>query len=86
VKDSQAPAIRPARYFGLRATLLFVAASPLLSTIARAHSARAYLNAPIGSWLTTYNGSYLRPLRPRHASARCASAESAEESSNVNIA
>jgi hypothetical protein len=39
-------------------TLLCVAAAPWFSTIACAGSARDYLNAPIDSWLTTYNASF----------------------------
>jgi len=50
--------------FGLLATLLCVAASLSLSTIVRAGSARDYLNAPIDSWLTTYNAGYSASVTP----------------------
>jgi outer membrane putative beta-barrel porin/alpha-amylase len=55
----QAIAIRPAV-----ATLLCVAASLCFPTIARAGSARDYLNAPIDSWLTTYNAGYSTSVTP----------------------
>jgi hypothetical protein len=45
-------------------TLLCVAAAPWFSTIAYAGSARDYLNAPIDSWLTTYNASYSASVTP----------------------
>ena len=45
-------------------TLLCVAAAPWFSTIACAGSARDYLNAPIDSWLTTYNASYSASITP----------------------
>ena len=60
----QAAAIRPATCFSLFAALLCVAASLSLSTIARGGSARDYLNAPIDSWLTTYNASYSASVTP----------------------
>jgi hypothetical protein len=44
--------------------LLCVAAAPCFSTIAYAGSARDYLNAPIDSWLTTYNASYSASVTP----------------------
>ena len=46
------------------ATLLCVAAVLSCSTIAKAGSARDYLNAPIDSWLTTYNASYSTSVTP----------------------
>jgi hypothetical protein len=46
------------------ATLLCVAAVLSFSTIAKAGSARDYLNAPIDSWLTTYNASYSTSVTP----------------------
>jgi Putative MetA-pathway of phenol degradation len=52
-------AIRPAL-----AILLCVAASLCVPTIARAGSARDYLNAPIDSWLTTYNAGYSTSVTP----------------------
>lgn len=64
MKTLKAGAIRPAACFGLLATLLCVAASSSLSTIARAGSARDYLNAPIDSWLTTYNAGYSASVTP----------------------
>lgn len=60
----QTEAIRPATYFRLFAALLCVAASLSFSTIARCGSARDYLNAPIDSWLTTYNASYSASVTP----------------------
>src|SRR5271165_1615488 len=45
-------------------TLLCVAAAPCFSTIACAGSARDYLNAPIDSWLTTYNAIYSASVTP----------------------
>ena len=45
-------------------TLLCVAAAPCFSTIACAGSARDYLNAPIDSWLTTYNVIYSASVTP----------------------
>jgi hypothetical protein len=50
--------MRSTRDLGLLATLLCVAAVLSLSAIAKAGSARDYLNAPIGSWLTTYKAGY----------------------------
>lgn len=44
--------------------MLCVAACLLFSTIARAGSARDYLNAPIDSWLTTYNAGYSTSVTP----------------------
>jgi hypothetical protein len=64
VKNLKAAAIRSATRFGLLATSLCVAASPSLSTIADAGSARDYLNAPIDSWLTTYNAGYSASVTP----------------------
>jgi hypothetical protein len=64
VKVPKAEAIRLATRFGLLATLLCVAASLSLSTIVRAGSARDYLNAPIDSWLTTYNAGYSASVTP----------------------
>jgi hypothetical protein len=60
----QAEAIRPATCFRLFAILLCVAASLSFSTIARGGFARDYLNAPIDSWLTTYNASYSASVTP----------------------
>jgi hypothetical protein len=48
----------------LLATLLCVAAALSFSAIAKAGSARDYLNAPIDSWLTTYNASYSASVTP----------------------
>ena len=45
-------------------TLLCVAAAPLFSTIAWAGSARDCLNAPMDSWLITYNASYSASVTP----------------------
>jgi hypothetical protein len=64
VVSLQAEAIRPATCFRLLAALLCVAASLSFSTIARCGSARDYLNAPIDSWLTTYNASYSVSVTP----------------------
>src|ERR1700722_17559217 len=47
-----------------RPVTLCVAASLPFSTMARAGSARDYLNAPIDSWLTTYNASYSASVTP----------------------
>ena len=44
--------------------MLCVAASLCFPTIARAGSARDYLNAPIDSWLTTYNAGYSTSVTP----------------------
>ncbi len=54
----------PARRFGLLATLLGGAALLSFSMTAHAGSARDYLNAPIDSWLTTYNASYSASVTP----------------------
>jgi hypothetical protein len=64
VVSLQAEAIRPATCFRLLAALLCVAASLSFSTIARCGSARDYLNAPIDSWLITYNASYSASVTP----------------------
>jgi hypothetical protein len=45
-------------------TLLCVAAAPWFSTIAYTGSARDYLNAPVDSWLTTYDASYSASVTP----------------------
>jgi hypothetical protein len=57
-------AIDRAKHLRSPATLLCVAAAPWFSTIACAGSARDYLNAPIDSWLTTYNASYSASVTP----------------------
>jgi hypothetical protein len=44
--------------------VLYVAASLFYPTIAGAGSARDYLNAPIDSWLTTFNSSYSTSITP----------------------
>jgi hypothetical protein len=44
--------------------LLCLASSVSFSTIACAGSARDYLNAPIDSWLTTYNAGYSTSVTP----------------------
>jgi hypothetical protein len=60
----EAKAIRPAKYFTSLAALICVAAFLCFPTIARACSARDYLNAPIDSWLTTYNAGYSTSVTP----------------------
>ena len=60
----QVQAIGPAKRLRSLATLLCVASSVSFSTIACAGSARDYLNAPIDSWLTTYNASYSASVTP----------------------
>ena len=60
----QAKAIRPAKCFGSLTARLCVAVSLWPSTIARAGSARDYLNAPIDSWLTIYNACYSTSVTP----------------------
>jgi hypothetical protein len=57
-------AIKRAKRLQSAATLLCVAAALSFSTIACAGSARDYLNAPIDSWLTTYNASYSASVTP----------------------
>ena len=56
--------MRPAKYFTSLAVLICVAAPLCFPTIARAGSARDYLNAPIDSWLTTYNAGYSTSVTP----------------------
>ena len=60
----QASAIDRANRLRSLATLLCVAASVSFSAIAHGGSARDYLNAPVDSWLTTYNASYLTSVTP----------------------
>lgn len=57
-------AIKRAKRLQSAATLLCVVAALSFSTIACAGSARDYLNAPIDSWLTTYNASYSASVTP----------------------
>jgi hypothetical protein len=60
----QVQATRPAKRLRSLAILLCVASSVSFSTIACAGSARDYLNAPIDSWLTTYNAGYSTSVTP----------------------
>ena len=60
----QAKPIPAAKHFASFATLFYVAASLLFPTNAGAGSARDYLNAPIDSWLTTYNAGYSTSVTP----------------------
>jgi hypothetical protein len=62
--DLRREAVRPAGCLRLLAASLCVAASLSLSTIAQGGSARDYLNAPIDSWLTTYNAGYSASVTP----------------------
>src|SRR5271169_2574254 len=57
-------AIDRAKHLRSPVTVLCVAAASCFSTIAYAGSARDYLNAPIDSWLTTYNASYSASVTP----------------------
>jgi len=57
-------AICPTKRFRLLATLPCGAALLSFSVTAHAGSARDYLNAPIDSWLTTYNASYSASVTP----------------------
>jgi hypothetical protein len=47
-----------------RSVSVCLAACLLFSTVARAGSARDYLNAPIDAWLITYNAGYSRSVTP----------------------
>jgi hemolysin activation/secretion protein len=68
--------MRSTRGLGLLATLLCVAAVLQFSAIAKAGSARDYLNAPIGSWLTTYNAGYSASVTPEDGTNISASTRS----------
>ena len=56
--------ISPTKRFRLLAALPCGVALLSLSVTAHAGSARDYLNAPIDSWLTTYNASYSASVTP----------------------
>jgi hypothetical protein len=56
-------ATRPSWHFGATKPLC-IAVALSISTSAHAGSARDYLNAPIDSWLTFYNASYLKSVTP----------------------
>jgi hypothetical protein len=60
----QPKALRRAGCFRSLATLCYVAALLLPPSIAHAGSARDYLNAPIDTWLTTYNAGYSESVTP----------------------
>ncbi len=53
-----------AKHIGLLAPLLWVAGFLALSTGARAGSARDYLNAPVDTWLASFNSSYTTSVTP----------------------
>jgi hypothetical protein len=55
---------QPAKRVGLLATTLCVAACLSFSTVARAGSARDYLNGPVDAWLFTYNSGYATSVTP----------------------
>jgi hypothetical protein len=60
----QAQAEHSTRRLGCVGAAVFVVASLALPTGGRAGSARDYLNAPIDSWLTTYNAGYSMSVTP----------------------
>jgi hypothetical protein len=62
--DRRIEAVRSPTCFKLLAASLCVALPLSFSTIARGGSARDYLNAPVDSWLTTYNASYSASVTP----------------------